>query len=138
MNKNYVIYVNNVAVKVSYEIYKAYWKSVERERYLDRLAKKHEVHLDHVFDEYESNTIEYKLIEDKNPTRNEALKLEMIDSLLQSLKRIPAEDQHLIQALYFEELTQTEYAHKIGTSQQVISYRHLGILEKLKKIIQRV
>ncbi|NLZ76131.1 MAG: sigma-70 family RNA polymerase sigma factor [Erysipelotrichia bacterium] len=136
MKKNYVIYVNNVAIKVSHEVYKTYWKSVERERYLDKLAQKYELELDHVYDGYEANTIEYKLIDDKDPTRSEAMKLEMIDLLLKRVKTLPVDEQRLIQAIYFDELTQTEYARITNTSQQIISYRNKRILKKLRKLLE--
>lgn len=136
MKKNYIIYVNNVAIKVSHEVYKTYWKSVERERYLDKLAQKYELELDHVIDGYEANTIEYKLIDDKDPTRSEAMKLEMIDLLLKRIKTLPVDEQRLIQAIYFDELTQTEYAQITNTSQQIISYRNKKILKKLRKLLE--
>ncbi|MDE8037457.1 sigma-70 family RNA polymerase sigma factor [Erysipelothrix rhusiopathiae] len=136
MKKKYVIYVNNTAIQVNQEIYKEYWKSVERERYLDKLAKKYEIKLDHVFEGYEANTIEYELVNDKNPTQSEAIKLEMVSLLFEAIKNLSTKEQNLIQAIYFDELTQTEYSKLVNTSQQNISYMHKKILKKLKKMLE--
>ena len=64
------------------------------------------------------------------------MKLEMIDLLLKRLKTLPVDEQRLIQAIYFDELTQTEYAQITNTSQQIISYRNKKILKKLRKLLE--
>ena len=64
------------------------------------------------------------------------MKLEMIDLLLKRLKTLSVDEQRLIQAIYFDELTQTEYARITNTSQQIISYRNKKILKKLRKLLE--
>ncbi|CAM3630856.1 sigma-70 family RNA polymerase sigma factor [Erysipelothrix anatis] len=135
MHNKYVIYVNNQAISVSKEIYTEYWKSIEHERYLTKLIRKTWIYLDHLFDEYESNTLEYKLIQDKNPTRNEAYKMDKYEALHNAIKQLTEDEMDLIISLYFDGFNQTEYAKYIGKSQQTISKNHKKILKKLKKLI---
>lgn len=81
--------------------------------------------LDYSYDE-ESNDL-YNVISDKN-----TMKDELID-LKEELKRLNPEEKQLIQARYYEDLTQTEISKKTGISQVQISRKESKILEKLKK-----
>ena len=57
--KDYYLYVKGKAVKVSEEVYKAYWKITEHEKYLQRKDWKHNViqfsALDHNMNEKTQN-----------------------------------------------------------------------------------
>ena len=44
-------------------------------------------------------------------------------------------EQSLIQAIYFQNKTEAEYAEEIGMSQQRVHYRKKRILEKIKQIV---
>ena len=135
MNNKYVIYVNNQAINVSKEIYKEYWKSIERERYLTKVIRKTWIYLDHLFDEYETNTLEYKLIQDKNPTRNEVFKMELHQQLHNAINQLSNDEKDLIIAIYYHDLSDTEYAKRTNQKQTTISKRHRSILKKLKNLI---
>ncbi len=136
MNSKYMIYVNNQPISVSAEVYKEYWKSIEHERYLTKQIRKTWIYLDHLFDEYENNTLEIQLIEDLDPTRNEALKMERYQELYKAINTLTDDEKDLVIALYFKELTQTEYAEQIGDSQQSISKKHNKIIKKLRNLIK--
>ena len=58
-NKKY-LYVNNIPVEVSQEVYKAYWQEVEKERYLAKVSRERLIYLDHYFEGYENNSLEFK------------------------------------------------------------------------------
>lgn len=135
-NNNYVIYVNNVPVKVSKKIYYAYWKDKERERYLNKLARRHVIYLDHVFDDFNYNSLEYELIEDHDPTRHKAIKLEMIDLMLSKILLLNDEEQKLIHAIFFDELSDTEYAKILNVHKSTVTRRRAKILEKLRKMMK--
>jgi RNA polymerase sigma factor (sigma-70 family) len=49
------------------------------------------------------------------------------------LSQLAPEDQDLINALFFQEMTETEYARKIGKTQQAVNKAKIRILAKLKK-----
>lgn len=136
MNNKHVIYVNNQPITVSAEIYKEYWKSIEHERYLTKQIRKTWIYLDHLFDEYENNTLEIQLIEDLDPTRNEVLRMEQYEELYRAINTLTEDEKDLLIAMYFKELTQTEYAAAIGESQQSISKKHDQIIKKLRNLIK--
>ena len=135
MNDTYVIYIKNQAINVSEEVYREYWKSIEHERYLTKQIRNTWVYLDHLFDEYESNTLEIKLLEDLDPTRNEALKMERYEALYKAINTLTDDEKDLVIALYFKELSQTEYAEDIGGTKQNISKKHDKIIKKLRNLI---
>lgn len=131
--KTFVIYVKNEPVEVSEIVYRTYWQSIEKERYLSKKIRETWIYLDHLFDEYENNSLEYSLLEDMNPTASGALKIEMIEIMLQEVKKLPISEQELIKALYFEDVSQREYARRTNQHQSTISKQHAIILKKLKK-----
>lgn len=133
---NYVIYVNNEPIEVSKRIYQAYWKDKERERYLNKLARKHVIYLDHIFDDFNYNTLEFSLIEDHDPTRHQAMKLEMIDLMLSKILLLSDDEQKLIHAIFFDDLTDTEYAKILNVHQSTITRRRDKILRKLKEMMK--
>lgn len=135
MNNKYVIYVNNQPVEVSKKIYKEYWKSIEHERYLTKQIQRRWVYLDHFLNEYESNTLEIKLIDNLDPTRNEALKMERYEELYNAINTLNDDEKDLLIAIYYLDLTQTDYAIKNGLSQQSISKKHDKIIKKLRNLI---
>ena len=69
----------------------------------------------------------YNLVSDK-----ESIKDELID-LKEELKKLSPEEKKLIEARYYQDLTQTELSKKTGISQVQISRKENKILQKLKK-----
>lgn len=133
MKKNeYYIYVNNKPIEVSKRIYTEYWKSIEEERYLTKRIRRTWIYLDHLFDEYERNSLEYYLIDDLNPTKEEVDKKIQIELLLKEIAKLDKDEKDLIDALYYQGLSQTDYAMIIGDYQQNIGRKHQKIIEKLK------
>lgn len=134
--KNYFIYINNnTKVNVSEEVYKAYWKSVEHERYLERKYKQTCVSLDSILNNLQWNAIEFILVTEKNPTYESTIKSIEIQNLYQAINALPHHERMLIKALYFDGLSQTEYAISTGKTQQSISRHHRKIIKKLKTIL---
>lgn len=135
MNNKYVIYVNNQAISVSKEIYKEYWKSIEHERYLTKLMRRTWIYLDHFFDEYEANTLEFKLIQDKDPTRNEVLKMDLHQQLHNAISQLSDDEKDLIIAIYYHDLSAREYARRTNQKQTTVSWKHRKLLDKLKNLM---
>ncbi len=67
------------------------------------------------------------------PTESQEEKLSERLSLLQELDTLPEEDREIIELRYFRELTQSQTAKLIGTSQVQISRREKKILIKLRE-----
>ena len=135
-NNKHVIYVQNQAVEVSQEVYKEYWKSIEQERYLTKKNRKTWIYLDHLFDEYENNTLEIQLIEDLDPTRNEVYKMERYQELYKAINTLTDEEKDLLIAIYYHDLSDNEYARRTNQKQTTVSWKHRKMLEKLKKAIE--
>lgn len=59
----------------------------------------------------------------------------MVDKLHEAMKLLPEEDAELIQALYFDELTEREYARVQGLSQVAVHKRKQRVLQKLRDML---
>lgn len=60
----------------------------------------------------------------------------LLQELRQCLAQLPLEEQNLIRALYFEELTEREYAKQINISQKAVNKRRHKILSKLRALMK--
>lgn len=135
--KIYAIYVNDQPIKVTKKIYTIYWKDREREKYLDKLHRRNIfVNLDDVFEDGDINSIEYELVKEEESPRDVAIKLETIDILLKVLNRLPNNEKSLIQAIYFDEKTEAEYANQVGVHQSTINRKKNIILNKLRNMLK--
>ena len=132
-NKKY-LYVNNIPVEVSQEVYKAYWQEVEKERYMAKVSRERLIYLDHYFEGYESNTLEYKIVSKIEKIENER-NTEMIEKLLIALSKLTEEERLIIELLYYDGFNQTESAQYLGVSKKNISRKHKRIKAKLKRLI---
>ena len=61
------------------------------------------------------------------------LKKERYGELYRCLGLLPADDRALIDALFYKNISETEYARRIGKTQQAVSKAKIRILAKLKK-----
>ena len=59
----------------------------------------------------------------------------MMEKLHHALDHLEKADRELIEALYFQELTEKNLAHNLLVSQQAVHRRKMRILEKLKKFL---
>ena len=57
---------------------------------------------------------------------------ELHDRLHHAVEVLPKADRELIRAIYFDGLTEKDYAKAVGMSQTGVSYRRRKILSKLK------
>ena len=132
-NKKY-LYVNNIPVEVSQEVYKAYWQEVEKERYLEKISRERWIYLDHYFDGYESNSLEFKLVSKIDRIKNER-NTEKNDRLHAALDKLEQDEFLIMQLIYFEGWYQIEVAKKLKVSQQFMSKKHDNIIEKLRNLM---
>lgn len=125
----YVITVDGQDVEVSAEVYEAYARGDRRERYqaerdaglvlsLDRLAE-YEVLLSYLTDRHTESA------------EDTAVRSVMAEGLWGKASPLTDEEQALIRALYVENLTEREYAQKIGLSQKGVNKRKKKVLEKI-------
>jgi len=60
----------------------------------------------------------------------------MMEKLKQSIDLLSDADRELIKALYFEGISEREYAQRMGVYHNAIHKRKIRILENLKKILE--
>ena len=132
--KEYYLYVKGKAVPVSEEIYKAYWKITEHEKYLQRKDWKHNIisfsALDHD-GHFVDNIIDEKMDLEK------IVELKMqIEELYRVINTLTKEEQELMEAIFYREESLRSISKKEKVSYQAIGKRRDKILEKLRKLLE--
>lgn len=132
--KEYYLYVKGKAVAVSEEVYKAYWKITEHEKYLQRKDWKHNVipfsSLDHD-GHFVDNIIDEKIDLEK------IVEVKMqIEELHKALATLTKEERELMEAIFYREESLRSISRKEKVTHQAIGQRRDQILEKLRKILE--
>ena len=116
------------------EIYKTMNREKSRMEYLNQLSTK--------FGEfsYDSLTTEEMggslVLKDKNFVVEEIVEEKLLkERLYFALKHLSEEEIRMINALYFVNMTESEFAKLEGISQVAVNKRKKKVLEKLKKLI---
>ena len=133
-NKEYYLYVKGEAIPISDEVYKAYWKITEHEKYLQRKDWKHNVipfsALDHD-GHFVDNIIDEKIDLEK------IVEVKMrIEELHKALNTLSKEERELMEAIFYKEESLRSIGKKERVTHQAISGRRDRILEKLRKILE--
>ena len=134
MAKEYYLYVKGKAIPVSEEVYKAYWKITEHEKYLQRKDWKHNVILFSALDHdghFEDNIIDEKIDLEK------IVEVKMqIEELHRALNTLTKEERELMEAIFYREESLRSISRKEKITHQAIRQRRDKILEKLRKILE--
>ena len=103
MAKEYYLYVKGKAVPVREEVYKAYWKMKEREKYIYKKDRDHCVlpfssldHDGHFVDSIIDESIDVEKIVETQM---------MIEAVRNAISRLNAEERDIIERLYFNDET---------------------------------
>lgn len=132
--REYFIYVRWKAVPVSEEVYKAYWKITEHEKYLQRKDWKHNVipfsaldHDGHFVDNIIDERIDLeKIVEVKM----------QIEELNKAVATLTKEERELMEAILYKEESLRSIGEKEKVTHQAIGKRRDRILEKLRRILE--
>ena len=132
--KEYYLYVKGKSVLVSEEVYKAYWKITEHEKYLQRKDWKHNVMsfsaLDHD-GHFVDNIIDEKIDLEK------IVEVKMrIEEFHRALNTLTKEERELMEAIFYKEESLRSISRREKVTHQAISGRRDRILEKLKKLLE--
>ena len=135
--KNYYIFLGDLKVDVSEEVYKGYWQETNRENYLKRLDKENRLGY---FSEFVSDEVarsmEERLI-DKAVDLEKLVEVKMqIEALNRALDNLSPDEREIIQALFYEEIPQRDLAKKLNISQGAVFRRKEKILRKLKVLLE--
>ena len=135
-NENYYIRVHNMVVPVSEEIFHAYYREKRREKTLE---EKDERNGKVSFDARDSNRmLGVEMIPDtESPSvEDAAISAVLISQLHHCIGLLPESDRSLLKALYFDNISERDFAKTKGVSQKAINKRRHKILAKLKKLMK--
>ena len=132
--KDYYLYVKGKAVKVSEEVYKAYWKITEHEKYLQRKDWKYDVIPFSAMD-YDGHFVDN--ITDERIDIEKIVEVKMqIEELNKALATLTKKERELMEAIFYKEESLRSISKKEEVSYQAIGKRRDKILEKLRKLLE--
>ena len=134
MAKEYYLYVKGKAVPVSEEVYKAYWKITEHEKYLYRKDREHCVLPFSSFD-YDGHFVD-NIIDEKIDLEKIVEVRMQIEELHRALNTLTKEERELMEAIFYREESLRSIGKKEKVSYQAIGKRRDKILEKLREILK--
>ena len=132
---NYYIRVRGALVQVTSEVYKACYQAKRRAKTLNEKDERNGLV------SYDSMDTEDTLGEEMIPdyslpsVEDAALENLLQEKLRNCLNLLPKTDQDLLHALYFEELSERQFADKLGLHYMTVHSRKVKILANLKKMI---
>ena len=132
--KDYYLYVKGKAVKVSEEVYKAYWKITEHEKYLIKKDWKNNVTPFSVLD-YDGHFVDNIIDERIDLEKIVEVKMQ-IEELNKALNQLTKEERELMEAIFYREESLRSIGKKEKVSYQTIGKRRDKILEKLRKLLE--
>ena len=132
-DKKYIIIIRGNQVEVSREIYQAYYGMERHTRTLDEKDQRHGLVRYSNLDTPELSG--EAMIPDHNAvsTEDAAIAHILCDKLHRCLKLLPKGDQKLLNAIYFEGLSERELAEQSGVPQSTINDRRRRAILRLKK-----
>ncbi|HEV1305739.1 TPA: sigma-70 family RNA polymerase sigma factor [Streptococcus pneumoniae] len=132
--KDYYLYVKGKAVKVSEEVYKAYWKITEHEKYLQRKDWKYDVIPFSALD-YDGHFVDNIIDEKIDLEKIVEVKMQ-IEELNKALATLTKKERELMEAIFYKEESLRSIGKKEEVSYQAIGKRRDKILEKLRKLLE--
>lgn len=134
MAKEYYLYLKGKAVPVSEEVYKAYWKITEHEKYIYRKDREHCALPFSSFD-YDGHFVDNIIDEKIDLEKFVEVKMQ-IEELHRALNTLTKEERELMEAIFYKEESLRSIGKKEKVSHQAIGQRRDKILEKLKEILK--
>jgi len=132
----YFLPYHGYLMEVPFEHYQKELQDKDRQKYLHKQASQNGEMSYDALDTDEMNGEE--LIQDiYTDVEQSAITQMMIVKLRKAIKQLTADEIGLIEALYYQELSERQYAAILGISQKGINKRRHRVLDKLKKIIEK-
>ena len=133
--ERYVIKVEGKLVEVSPEVYYAYFRMDRQERGQEEKKQRNAVVSYDALDTEEmtgADAIPDLIV---SSLEQQIMTREIYDALRRAVEALPKAERELIKAIYFEGMTEADYAKASGMSQTGVSYRRRKILSKLKLLL---
>ena len=134
-DKKYTLLVRGKRVSVTKEVYKAYYHSRNREKYLDKLAKKNNISIEGCNEK--GISVEYIISTTVDSVEDAIITEMLLVKLRQCLKMLDESERMLIAKLYLQGKSERQLSCETGIPQRTINYRKRNILAKLKKFIEK-
>ena len=123
-----------VLMEVSQKFYKEYFRDRRRQRYLDELEAANVISFNTL--DTEELCGENTLIDHNEDVAEKVVRKMMIEKLMDVLPLLTDDEYELIQAIYFDEMSERDYAKKTGVYRNAIHKKKVRILEKLKNFLE--
>ena len=127
--------VQGCLLEVVREQYADFYKDKERWRYLKKPDTNHKLLSLEGFTDSEGNVIDF-IIDETVDIVETVVYAVMVDRLKTAMLLLSDSEQALIQAIFFEELSEREVSLRLGITQSVVNKRKAKILAKLRKIME--
>ncbi len=128
--------IDRYYMEVSLDEYKRFYKVARRTKYIREEAVLHEEVSYHSLDNEDRTGEEIIADKDFEGVETLAVRMIMIENLKTVLKELNDVEYELIKAIYYNGITESEYAKIIGLSQKGVNKRKHKILKKLKKLLE--
>lgn len=136
--EKYYIVVNGEKTEVSQQVYNAYYQEERKEKYIAEKDNAHNVVPLNIsgMEELESSQVCFT---PAIPSIEDQVALQEVQTCLhQCIAFLPRAERELVQALYFEGMTEKAYAKKVGISQPSVNYQRKKILAKLRILLEKI
>ncbi len=127
--------VQGCLLEVVREQYTDFYRDKERWRYLKKLDTSHSLLSLEGFTDSEGNMIDF-IIDETVDVAETVVHAVMVDRLKATLPLLLDSEQMLIQAIFFEGLSEREVGLRLGVTQSVVNKRKAKTLAKLRKIME--
>lgn len=136
--EKYMIKIQGKLIEVSEDIYYAYYRMERQERWQEEKKQEHEVVSYDALDNAETVGAESATDLTSLSLEELAIAKELNEKLHHAVAALPKAERELIRAIYFEGMTEKDYAENTGMSQTGVSYRRRKILSKLKMFLDNM
>lgn len=133
-DKKYTLLVRGKRISVTRDVYQAYYKCRDREKYLDKLAEDHNISLDSCREK--GISVEYMISITTDSIEDKVVQRDMVERLQQCLLRLNEAERQLITALFYFEKSEHQLAAETGIPRMTIHNRKKRILSQLKKFLE--
>ena len=127
--------VQGCLLEVVREQYTDFYRDKERWRYLQKLDTRNSLLSLEGFTDSEGNVVDF-IVDEAADIAETVVNAVMVDKLKAALPLLSDGEQALIQAIFFEELSEREVGLRLGITQSIVNKRKAKILAKLKKVIE--
>ena len=122
-------------LEVVREQYADFYKEKEWWRYLQKLDMNHKLLSLEGLTDSEGNVLDF-VVDEAVDIAETVVHAVMVDRMKTAMLLLSDSEQALIQAIFFDGLTEREVGFRLGMTQSVINKRKAKILAKLRKIIE--